>query len=200
MEYQIHFGRKFYKDQKSGYWISSNYTITEPRIRAHRWVWECIHGKIPKGYHIHHKDENKSNNNIENLELIEQARHLSIHASKPEHKKRSKELCDKIRPLTKKWHASEEGKKWHRLHAIRSNFGKGPLHNYNCLLCGKEYQSRLTAKGRTKFCSNNCKTKWRKKSGIDNIEFACEKCKKICVKNKYSQKKFCSQKCSKSKF
>ena len=32
----------------------------------------------------------------------------------------SSNLMDKIRPLTKEWHGSEEGKKWHQAHGILS--------------------------------------------------------------------------------
>lgn len=35
---------------------------------------------IPKGYVIHHKDENSLNDKIENLELMERGRHVSFHS------------------------------------------------------------------------------------------------------------------------
>ena len=35
----------------------------------HRLVWEEFNGVIPKGLQINHKDGNKSNNHIDNLEL-----------------------------------------------------------------------------------------------------------------------------------
>lgn len=35
----------------------------------HRVVWFYFNGEIPKGYEINHKDENKSNNSLGNLEL-----------------------------------------------------------------------------------------------------------------------------------
>ena len=38
--------------------------------RLHRTVWEFHNGTIPKGYHVHHKDGNRSNNAIENLTLM----------------------------------------------------------------------------------------------------------------------------------
>lgn len=66
MKHEIYFERKFYLDNKTGYWIS----CIRPTIRAHTWVWKQHHGYLPKGFHVHHIDENKSNNNIENLELI----------------------------------------------------------------------------------------------------------------------------------
>lgn len=45
----------------------------------HRIIWECVNGEIPKGYDIHHKDENPSNNSIYNLELIEHRNHMALH-------------------------------------------------------------------------------------------------------------------------
>ena len=37
---------------------------------VHRLVWESFNGPIPEGYEINHKDEDKSNNALENLELL----------------------------------------------------------------------------------------------------------------------------------
>jgi len=45
----------------------------------HRAVWEFHHGKINYGYHIHHIDGNRSNNNIENLECVSPLQHSRIH-------------------------------------------------------------------------------------------------------------------------
>lgn len=48
-------------------------------IRHHRFIWEAVNGAIPNGYEIHHKDHNRSNNSISNLELIESSLHKHIH-------------------------------------------------------------------------------------------------------------------------
>src|SRR5262245_7395366 len=45
----------------------------------HREVWEHYRGPIPPGHHIHHRDGNGANNQIENLEPIEALKHLSDH-------------------------------------------------------------------------------------------------------------------------
>lgn len=48
--------------------------------RQFRLLWEFINNKKqPKGFHIHHKDRNKLNDNIENLELISAEEHKKIH-------------------------------------------------------------------------------------------------------------------------
>ena len=49
-------------------------------VLLHRYVWEKFNGKIPKGFQVHHKDKNKRNWSIENLELVEISQHLRKHA------------------------------------------------------------------------------------------------------------------------
>lgn len=55
--------------------------IADPNVwelRA-RVTWETAHGAIPRGMGIHHRDDNKLNDAIDNLELVSKARHLEIH-------------------------------------------------------------------------------------------------------------------------
>lgn len=46
---------------------------------VHRMVWETANGEIPEGYVIHHIDNNPSNNELENLELLSAYDHQSEH-------------------------------------------------------------------------------------------------------------------------
>ena len=50
-------------------------------VRIHRLVYEAFVGDIPKGFHIHHKDGNRQNNRIDNLELLHPAEHASESAN-----------------------------------------------------------------------------------------------------------------------
>lgn len=45
----------------------------------HRLIFEDFYGKIPKGYDVHHDDENPLNNCIINLKLMSHNDHLSHH-------------------------------------------------------------------------------------------------------------------------
>lgn len=49
------------------------------RSYLHRDVWEHHNGPIPAGYDIHHKDGDKANNRIGNLELIDKAEHARLY-------------------------------------------------------------------------------------------------------------------------
>lgn len=46
---------------------------------VHRVQWVKYYGDIPAGFIVHHKDENKMNWNIENLELLSRAEHIKKH-------------------------------------------------------------------------------------------------------------------------
>ena len=48
-------------------------------ILKHRYIWEQYNGQIPEGYVIHHIDEDKSNNNIENLRMMLCGDHSILH-------------------------------------------------------------------------------------------------------------------------
>lgn len=48
-------------------------------IYEHREVWEHHFGPIPSGFHVHHKDGNKLNNKLENLQILSQAAHQRLH-------------------------------------------------------------------------------------------------------------------------
>ena len=90
-QYQIsNFGRiKSFKKEKDGYILSNQNAsgdylrivlwdcLTKRRksISIHKLVAEHFIGECPKGYHVHHKDGNKQNNNVTNLEYIHPVDH-----------------------------------------------------------------------------------------------------------------------------
>src|SRR5258708_4095523 len=75
---------------------SSGYVAFGKKGVLHRSIWELINGPIPDGFHIHHIDGNKLNNNIENLQCLSHAEHLSLHMTS------NKKLH--------LWHRTEEGR------------------------------------------------------------------------------------------
>lgn len=44
-----------------------------------RWVWEQSNGPLPDDYEVHHKDENRENDVLENLEAMQQDEHRAYH-------------------------------------------------------------------------------------------------------------------------
>ena len=60
------------KVHKCGYYsVSVKGTNTKQRsMLSHRFIWECVNGLIPQGKEIDHKDDVRSNNKIDNLQIM----------------------------------------------------------------------------------------------------------------------------------
>ena len=48
--------------------------------KLHLYIWELENGQKPGGYDLHHKDYDKGNYNLENLELLSKSDHMKVHA------------------------------------------------------------------------------------------------------------------------
>lgn len=160
----------------------------------HRQMWFDKHGEIPVGYHVHHVDGNAFNNTIENFELIESKWHLTYHAKEkvardPELYRRN---LDKAREFAKAWHGSPEGIAWHTQNAINTGFGKFDYGKGNCLSCNKEFTKKSY---QSKYCSNACKSAFRRKNNPDKAPFNCLACGKEYITLKYLPARYCSSQC-----
>lgn len=185
-EIQIHFGKWFYK-QTTGYYLLREWDKIHKiyhSILAHRWVWENHFGPIPPNMEIHHKDGNRGNNDINNLEMLSKSDHMRLHSQEDS----KKAQLDKVRPL--QWLKSEEGrkavsKKGKESWAIREE------KEITCEGCG----SKAIFKRWARFCSKNCYMKWCHKNQINFIEAICEVCNNTFKKPRSKKVRFCSTKC-----
>jgi len=187
-------GIKFYPDKK-GYWLGNRKDTKKP-VRLHTYVWEYYNGPVPKGYHVHHKDHDPNNNEIDNLELIDKATHLSYHGNLQDKDWARRNLLENAVPASKAWHKSPEGLKWHKQHGekiMQEQLQKTTVKVCQC--CGKEYEVPEYVSEGSRFCSNNCKSQWRRDVGLDNIQYPCEMCGTLIWTNKYAKKRFCSDEC-----
>ena len=159
----------------------------------HVEIWKSIHGPVPPKHHIHHIDENTGNNDPSNLGCMPGRVHLSIHGKN--HPPNLEHLAE-IRPLTKEWHASSTGSKWHHNHAIEQWKQKRNREKitFTCKECGNLFQAWGVAK--TYYCSNSCKCRARRKSGVDDVSKVCPFCGISFVANKTDRTIYCSRRCS----
>ena len=186
-------GYKFRRDAKTGYYLANKPTHNGKRERLHVFVWRTHNGEIPDGFHVHHVDEDKGNNEIENLECIPRESHLSLHSKEyvDAHPIEARQRMDQARIKASEWHRSEEGRRWHSKHALEQNRVE---REFVCECCGRRFMAYPF--GSVKFCSNACKAEARRLSGVDNIERSCIVCGKQFVTNKYSKTVCCSRECA----
>lgn len=185
-------GLKFRRDKRTGYYLNR-----KNQVRLHRYIWEKYNGPIAPGFHIHHIDCNKRNNNIENLAIIEKGEHERLHGSMLTEEQKQKmrdNLMENAVPEASKWHGSKDGREWHRQHYEKMKDALYAKTIKICEYCGKEYET--INHGNNRFCSNNCKAAWRRESGVDDEIRNCAFCGKEFTANKYTAKKFCTRECA----
>lgn len=157
-------------------------------VRLHRAVWEFTNGTIADGMAVHHIDEDRSNNRLDNLCLMVRGEHTSMHQSG-----HARPLSEPALSAAAKWHGSEEGIAWHKKHYELHGSGLHATAEFTCEQCNKAFVAVTT--GTNRFCTNACKSAWRRKSGLDDVEADCPVCAAKFKRSKYSKKETCSRKC-----
>lgn len=82
-------------------------------ILAHRLIWEFVHGPIPQGMQINHINGVKTDNRIENLELVTPAENIAhavrtgLMKRKGEHNPAAKLTEDDVRDIRARYAAGE---------------------------------------------------------------------------------------------
>lgn len=184
-------GKRFTRDDKTLYY---KHTLTPQSL--HREVYEIFRGSIPKGFHVHHIDHNKLNNEIENLDLVKGGKHSQYHQANltvDQVEAKRNNISKRALPAAVAWHKSEEGLKWHRENAQKLTKHLHVEKEYVCEQCGITFKSKK--QGAVRFCSDKCNAKWRRDSGIDNVKRNCLYCGDSFSINKYSKTQFCTLTC-----
>lgn len=185
-------GLTFRRDKRTGYYLNA-----KTHKRLHVYVWEFYNGEVTEGYHVHHKDFDKSHNEIENLELLTAREHLMLHGrsiSDEMREWRRQNVLQNASPKAAIWHSSEKGSEWHKQHFEQMREKLCQKVTLECAYCGKPFETVYN--GRNRYCSQACSAAARRASGIDNEKRICAVCGKEYEVNKYAKSKTCSRSCS----
>ena len=167
-----------YRPIKEGHFV-------KPQLHLHRVVWEYYHGNIPDGYHIHHVDEDKTNNRIENLQALTASEHRSVHVKN--------RIAPKICPVCGKSFFTKVKEQIccsPACHAIRQT---KPLIEKVCPVCGKTFEVKNKCANQI-CCSHACSYIHRRKPSTKRICAICGK--EFEPTTKHPEVQTCSPSCS----
>jgi hypothetical protein len=132
-------------------------------VNEHRFLMEQHLGrKLDQKEFVHHKDGNKKNNSLENLEVIGHSQHTKLH-------------MDQNPAETKELICQECGKKFLRpTRVIRDNNKKGSFNTFCSKKCSAKQNPPPIYKGKqTHFCTiAGCSNKYHAK-GMCNNHYEC---------------------------
>ena len=132
---EIHFGTK---PDSGGYFYL---THRGDRVRIHRYLMEKYLGrKLESAEHIHHKNGNKKDNSIKNLEILSESSHHKLHPRQRE----AGGAWLKCRECGKE--------RWYCRYSITKYYKNDPviMKRYRCMKCG----GRLKGHGSWKKCED----------------------------------------------
>ena len=184
---------KGWTKQASGYYQCTTQAV-KPRW-LHQYKYQKEVGAQPKGMAVHHKDLDKDNNDISNLELMDKIAHSSMHSrmyfdDKDNYAKQLEHL-NRVRP-DHVWPTDPVKWEEHR-QALKAGMARMKKVTRECAYCGDEYE--VLPSGKSKFCSNKCKSAMRRKLRLDDVERICIICGNSYFTNKYSKSLTCSRSC-----
>ena len=187
----IYNGLRYRKDKQTGYYLNA-----KTHKRLHRAVYENEVGEIPRGYHVHHIDLDKDNNEPSNLVLLAPTEHHKVHdelMTDEQREAKRTNVRENALPKAVEWHGSDKGKEWHSGHASRVWLFR-EKRSYICTNCGTEFRSRnIYGEGQNRFCSGKCRAAFRRKSGVDDVIKVCERCGNEYRANRYQKTRYCDE-------
>ena len=88
--------------------------------RLHRLIWEAYNGELPEDMVIHHIDGNKTNNDINNLEVLSKSDHSVLH-NKDNNGRKGKPLSEETKKKLSDANKRENNPAWKDYARITKN-------------------------------------------------------------------------------
>lgn len=159
----------------------------------HRDVWQYFKSELPSGYHVHHVDENKDNNNFSNFQILTSSEHRALHNKSSKQIEYVCQFFGKTFMSNKTDNSSVQfcSKKCYNKWAHREK-----TEARTCTICGKKFI--ISKYSHTQTCSLSCRSQLILKNAVTPpIEKTCPACGKTFF-TRSQKRKYCSPTCGKT--
>jgi len=176
------------------------------QAEEHQFVYSVFNGLLENGYHIHHKDFDKCNNNPENLIKMSIREHISLHSKQPERLKKLRinakksnhaggtiHLIKMNKNRAGEAHHTRQKNYW--TDEKRKKIGDSSIRSFKssekekiCAGCGGIFIGNW----KRLYCCNGCKSYYRNKTHYFDEPIHSEDCRIISTKIKANNHKVMS--------
>lgn len=187
-------GGRYCRDDATGYY-KRNHRDRSPTY-LHRDVWEHCRGPIPDGFEIHHPFKDKHTTDPDRLVCMdgdEHARLTGVELTDEQRERARRNFVEVAGPAAAEWHRSDEGRAWHAEHGARQLAKR--VYRFTCKQCGERVERKGSIRSGD-FCSNACKSAWRRAAGLDDVQRECAHCGATFTVNRYKRTACCSRECA----
>lgn len=127
-------------------------------IFRYRWVWIKAHGAIPRGFHIHHRNGDKADDRLENLEMMPRRKHSQLHGAQAHSASQERMTVYRCEQCGQEFRKRPTKGRPNRFCSMdcRDDWMRSLTPEWTCANCGRKFKRQPDHGTTPKYCSVTC--------------------------------------------